>query len=90
VLKLSIKQCVVCVCMHVCMHVCACVRVCVCGWVCVGSRSTDYQLITILRECFVPMTEMSGNVKQFAAYINQVFPGGALYLAATDLSSNAY
>ena len=30
------------------------------------------------------MTEMSGNVKQFAAYLNQVFPGGALFLAATD------
>ena len=30
------------------------------------------------------MTEMSGIVKQFAAYLNQVFLGGALFLAATD------
>ena len=58
---------------------------CVC--VCVGDGWINYQfclLVSSYRECFIPMTEMSGNVKQFAAYINQVFPAGALYLAATD------
>ena len=34
------------------------------------------------------MTEMSGNVKLFTAYLNQVFPGGAIFLAATDAELN--
>ena len=30
------------------------------------------------------MTELSGNGKQLCGYINQVFPGGALFLVATE------
>ena len=36
------------------------------------------------RECFLPMTELSGNVKQVCTYLNQIFPGGALFLVATE------
>lgn len=35
------------------------------------------------RACFLPMSELS-NVKQLNSYINQVFPGGALFLVASD------
>ena len=30
------------------------------------------------------MSELSGNVKQLCAYLNKVFPGGALFLVATE------
>lgn len=30
------------------------------------------------------MSELSGNVKQLCGYLNQVFPGGALFLVATE------
>ena len=30
------------------------------------------------------MTELSGNTKQLCTYINSVFPGGALFLIASD------
>ena len=30
------------------------------------------------------MTELSGKVKQLCGYLNQVFPGGALFLVATE------
>ncbi len=35
------------------------------------------------RECFLPMSELS-NLKQFSTYINQIFPGGALFLVCSD------
>ncbi len=36
------------------------------------------------RDCFLPMSELSGNTKQLCTYLNQVFPGGALFLVASD------
>ena len=30
------------------------------------------------------MSELSGNVKQLCGYLDQVFPGGALFLVATE------
>ena len=30
------------------------------------------------------MSKLSGNVKQLCGYLNQVFPGGALFLVATE------
>ena len=35
------------------------------------------------RECFLPMSELS-HLKQLCSYVNQVFPGGALFLIASD------
>ena len=34
-------------------------------------------------DCFVPMTELSGNVVQLTTYLNMVFPSGALFLVCT-------
>ena len=37
-------------------------------------------MLSIYRVLFCPMTELSGNVKQFMTFANQIFPGGALFL----------
>ena len=38
------------------------------------------------REYFLPMSELSGNVKQLCGYLNQVFlaSGGVLFLVTTE------
>ncbi len=38
---------------------------------------------TLCRECYLPMSQLN-NLKQFATYVNQVFPGGALIATCTD------
>ena len=38
----------------------------------------------MLRVIFCPMMELSGNVKQFTTFINQIFPGSALFLLLSD------
>lgn len=52
-----------------------------------GNLLSTYDLscvyVSSSRECFVPMSELS-NLKQFSGYINQVFPGAALFLVCTD------
>ena len=41
-------------------------------------------MLSIYRVLFCPMMELSGNVKQFTTFANQIFPGGALFLLLSD------
>ena len=41
-------------------------------------------MLSIYRVLFSPMTGLSGNVKQFTTFANQIFPGAALFLLLSD------